>query len=105
MALTTFITPRFVLAVVAGVALTTSAFGQTTRPKNDTGETMAIPHPSAFEGYRAFSDEPVPSWKAANDTAARIGGWREYAKQAQRREGTPSRPVEPDAKPGLKTAP
>ena len=105
MTLNTFITPRFVAAVVSGVVLTTTAFAQTTRPKNDTGRTMTTTYPSAFDGYSAFSDEPLVSWNAANDTTARIGGWREYAKQAQREDVTPPRPVEPDAKPALKATP
>lgn len=38
--------------------------------------------PSAFSTYRTFVDEPVANWKSANDTVARIGGWRAYAKEA-----------------------
>lgn len=105
MASTTSITPRFVAAVVAGVVLTTTAFAQPTRPKDDTGKSITTTYSSAFDGYRAFSDEPSVSWEAANDTTARIGGWREYAKQAQCKDGTLSRPVEPVAKPALKATP
>ncbi len=28
-------------------------------------------------------DDNSPSWREANDTAARIGGWRAYAREAQ----------------------
>ena len=38
---------------------------------------------SAFEGYQTYSDDKMTNWRAANDEVARIGGWREYAKQAQ----------------------
>lgn len=31
---------------------------------------------------RATSDKPL-SWREANDTAARIGGWRTYLREAQ----------------------
>jgi hypothetical protein len=44
---------------------------------------------SAFEGYQAFSDEKVVGWKEANDTVGKIGGWREYAKQARSEDGKP----------------
>lgn len=41
------------------------------------------PYRSALEGYQRYTDEKIANWKEANDTAARIGGWREYARQAQ----------------------
>ncbi|MBG6077101.1 hypothetical protein [Polaromonas sp. CG_9.11] len=37
---------------------------------------------SALEGYQRYTDEKTVNWKDANDTTARIGGWREYAKEA-----------------------
>ena len=46
--------------------------------------------PSAFAGYKALTDEPVENWKAANDKVAKIGGWREYAKQAQQPADQPA---------------
>jgi hypothetical protein len=52
--------------------------------------TPALTYRSAFEGYRAWRDEPVGDWRAANDTVGRIGGWRAYAREAAAPE-----PVEP----------
>lgn len=37
---------------------------------------------SALEGYRAYTDQVVQSWREANDQVHRIGGWRAYAKEA-----------------------
>ena len=37
---------------------------------------------SALEGYQRYTDEKTVNWKDANDVTARIGGWREYAKEA-----------------------
>lgn len=37
---------------------------------------------SAFEGYQPYTDDKPVDWKSANDTTARIGGWRAYAKEA-----------------------
>lgn len=38
--------------------------------------------PSAFDGYRPFSDpDPVP-WPEANETVRQVGGWRAYAREA-----------------------
>ncbi|ACB33533.1 multi-Cu oxidase [Leptothrix cholodnii SP-6] len=40
-------------------------------------------HRSSLAGYRA-SKEPAPvDWREANDTTARVGGWRAYAREAQ----------------------
>lgn len=41
---------------------------------------------SALEGYRPYTEEAPVDWKAANDTTARIGGWRAYAKEARQPE-------------------
>ena len=45
---------------------------------------------SAFDGYKPYTDEPIGNWKATNENVARIGGWREYAKQAQQPDNTPA---------------
>lgn len=50
---------------------------------------------SPFEGYQRFTQEQVGSWKAANDNVGRIGGWREYAKEAR----PPAAPVGAPPKP------
>ena len=46
--------------------------------------------PSVFDDYKPYTDEPPSNWKAANNNVAQIGGWREYAKQAQQLENTPA---------------
>jgi hypothetical protein len=43
---------------------------------------------SVFERYRPFREEKVGSWREANDTVTRVGGWREYLKEAQRPDPT-----------------
>lgn len=52
--------------------------------------TSSVASPSPFKNYKSYTDEPISNWKAANDTAARIGGWREYARQAQQPDNTPA---------------
>ena len=32
--------------------------------------------------YQPYADQPVQSWREANDQVGRIGGWRSYAKEA-----------------------
>lgn len=43
---------------------------------------------------RAADTSPIP-WRDANDTAARIGGWRAYAREAQQPEEAASTPTGP----------
>lgn len=37
---------------------------------------------SAFEGYKPYTEEKILDWKLANDNVGKIGGWREYAREA-----------------------
>ena len=41
---------------------------------------------SAFEGYKPYTDEKIIDWKRANDNVGKIGGWREYAREASQPE-------------------
>ncbi|MDZ5455743.1 MULTISPECIES: hypothetical protein [Azohydromonas] len=55
--------------------------------------TPAAPQPvyrSTFEGYRAFTDEPVRPWRETNDTVGRIGGWKAYAREIQAPDARPA---------------
>ena len=47
-----------------------------------TADAASLPYRSALEGYQRYTDEKTVNWKEANDAVARIGGWREYAKEA-----------------------
>ena len=38
--------------------------------------------PSSLTQYRRFGEQPVGSWREANETVNRIGGWRAYAREA-----------------------
>ncbi len=69
------------LCVVLGAP---ASFAQ---PRPDPADP-AVPVPAAeyrssFAGYRPLGEEAVGDWRAANDEVRRIGGWREYAREAQ----------------------
>jgi len=68
-------TKQLALAVVAGVIFAGGAHAQT-RPKPEDPSAPAPPaaHSSAFDGYRAYRDEPVAPWREVNDTAREAGG-------------------------------
>ena len=73
------------VALALPAVLLNHAISQTVLP---VGTLAPTPYKSAFEGYQAYSDDPMVNWKAVNEDVARIGGWREYAKQAQQPENT-----------------
>lgn len=79
------------LAVMALSLWTYSANAQGPAPSTSSApQTMTETAPAAFrsalEGYQPYTDEKTVNWKEANDTAGRIGGWREYAKEASQPE-------------------
>lgn len=45
---------------------------------------------SAFTGFRGFAEQPVGSWRQANDLVGTVGGWRSYAREAQGAEAPAS---------------
>jgi hypothetical protein len=87
-----------VIAAFAGAAQAQS------RPKpDDSAAPAASPsHTSAFEGYRAFADEPLAPWREVNDAVGRVGGHvgilRDEERAQRAREG--ARPQAPDDRAG-----
>lgn len=70
----------------------------------ESTKTSSLTYRSAFEGYQSYAEEKISNWKVTNDTVERIGGWREYAKQAQQPANTPAQAIRagevvPKAKP------
>ena len=53
---------------------------------------------SALEGYQPYAEQPVGSWRDANDTVGRIGGWRAYAREAAASAAEPRPSSAPAAK-------
>lgn len=64
---------------------------------------------SAFEGYQPDLDNQGDGarvdWKAANDTTARVGGWRVYAKEAAATAAPPTPAALPPSGPAQPTGP
>lgn len=53
----------------------------------------ALPFRSLSDDYEPYTEQKLISWREANDTVGRIGGWREYAREANPQTGgTPSPP-------------
>ena len=77
------------LALLVASLWTTQATAQTSAAApakpvapEATADATLPAYRSALEGYQRYTDEKTVNWKEANDATARIGGWREYAKEA-----------------------
>lgn len=60
-----------------------SALAQS-RPEAPMVAAPLLQYRSAMADYRKFDDQPVAPWTQVNDTVGKIGGWRVYAKEAQK---------------------
>ena len=78
------------LASLFGMA----AHAQPAAPSAPPPATPPTPQPFAFQSalqdYQPYTDDKIVNWKDANDTTARIGGWRTYAKEASAPSTTPT---------------
>ena len=64
-------------------------------PLDPKASVPVLSFESSFSQYRRLGDEKPISWRGANDTVTRIGGWRVYAREAQQPDPAPA------AKPGV----
>jgi hypothetical protein len=87
--------PRWYRALGLAACLALPAAVAASPPGNDpTQANAAVPRiefKSAFEGYLPAREVNVGSWRAANETVGRIGGWRAYAREAHG-QGSPADP-------------
>jgi hypothetical protein len=49
----------------------------------DLAAAMPLQFESVLSRYKAMTDQKLGSWREANDTVTRIGGWRTYLKESQ----------------------
>ena len=71
------------LAVLAALNVGAQTAGAPVAETPAPQSVAAGRYQSAFEGYRAYSDDKVLSWRESNDTVGKVGGWRVYAREAQ----------------------
>lgn len=64
-------------------------------PLDPKASVPALVYVSSLQpAKRAGDDKPI-SWREANDTVARIGGWRVYAREAAQADPAPAAPPVP----------
>lgn len=101
----------WIAAALAAALSVGPATAQTGAPRPDPLDADAsVPvttYKSAFGAYRAQTEPEVAPWRDSNDVAARIGGWRAYAREAQGEAGgavatvpapAPAKPAPAEAK-------
>ena len=71
-------------------AQTASTAAVRSEPLDAKASVPPLRYESSFAQYRRLSDEKLISWRDANDTVARIGGWRVYAREAQQPDPAPA---------------
>ena len=59
-------------------------------PLDPQASIPTLRYQSSFAAYRRLDDGQLISWRDANDTVSRIGGWRVYAREAQQPDAAPS---------------
>ncbi|MDO9196116.1 hypothetical protein [Rhodoferax sp.] len=75
------------LTVAMPMALAQPSTGSATPDsKSAAPSSVTLSYRSAFADYRAYSEQPVASWREANDKVDQIGGWRAYAREASQPE-------------------
>lgn len=89
---------RLTAAVAACVLAAGLAQAQPAPPRPPDPLDARAPVPPALHGspltrYRAAGEVALGSWKEANDTVARVGGWRAYAREAQAPSPAASAPI------------
>jgi hypothetical protein len=89
-------------AAFSAAAQTVSSAGRKPDPLDAGVSVPAVAYESSFSRYRRTVELESTPWRESNDTAARIGGWRAYAREAQQPgpapAAPPARPVTPDAR-------
>ena len=71
------------LVASTAVACAQPASPVSAAPPASAASASGMGYRSAFEGYRSFKDQPIQSWREANDLVGQIGGWQAYAREGQ----------------------
>ena len=83
--------------VLSGILLLLTGTA-TAQPAADAAQPSLpskLQYVSPLRAYKPYADQPVESWREANDRVGRIGGWRAYAKEAQMGQPAKDAPQDP----------
>jgi hypothetical protein len=89
------------LGAVVALPLTSTALAQARpHPLDPSAPVPALVYRSSLGEHRSYQASEVGSWRNANETVNRIGGWRAYAREAEAptsASGVSSPPSQPAA--------
>lgn len=89
------LTPAMLL-IGATLACAQTAPRGRTDPLDAAASAPRLVYQSPLAEYRRFAEQPVGSWRSANETVNRVGGWRVYAREAAEPAAAPaSAPKQP----------
>ena len=82
-------------ALLEALAAQAQPVAKTARPDplDPAASVPALRYTSAFAPSRQLGDDKPLSWRDANDTVTRIGGWRVYAREAQQPDAALAKPM------------
>jgi hypothetical protein len=101
-----WLTPATLCALAfAATAQTPPSAARKADPLDASVAVPAVAYESALSRYRRAGEGKAIPWRVSNDTAARIGGWRAYAREAQQPDTAPSVPATAPAKADPKAMP
>jgi hypothetical protein len=91
-----------VITLLAGSALAHVPSSEAPRarkadPLDAAAEVPRQPYQSSLSRYQRYAEQPVTSWRQANDTVNRIGGWRAYAREGQQADAAAAPASSPSA--------
>ena len=84
------------LVLFAGAAFA-QAPADTEAPK--PAPLATLQYASPIGAYQGYADQPVQSWREANDRVGQIGGWRAYAKEIKSGEPASAKDAAPASDP------
>jgi hypothetical protein len=68
-------------ALLGLLALPASAWAMPPDPLDAAAPAPALSYQSPLEHYQGWREQPIASWREANELVGRIGGWRTYAQE------------------------
>lgn len=81
-----WLTPAALLLATWAAHAQTATPGARPDPLDPQAKVPALVYISSFAAYRRLGEDKPLSWREANDTVTRIGGWRVYTREAQQAE-------------------
>lgn len=88
----------YVLIVMFSTTTAAETPAQDDQTVTTTSENLSatLQYESALSTYQSYSNQPVQSWRDANEHVGNIGGWRTYLREAATEDASES-----DAPPSL----